>query len=127
MIERPTSIRIGALTYIIEWWDRKDSDLNKRFAEVDLNNSVIRIAQCYNPDRIAGAFVHEIMHALAYHFGEITEDGALKFDEEHLSNYGGYGLLMVWRDNPEVFDWYVQMVNQSIGHREGRAESLPLS
>jgi hypothetical protein len=115
MIERPTSIRIGALTYTIEWWDRKDEKITERFAEIDYVDSVIRVSYYRPADRVVASLIHEVMHALAYHYRVTVPDGGdLAFNSEDLADYGGYGLLMVWRDNPEVFDWYVRMVNQSI-------------
>jgi len=104
---RPTRIRIGALDYEIRWKDTVDCALTESHGDCLSDEQIICVKAADKPDRMACTFGHEIAHAIHCHFYPGIHDG---FNNEHLAHVCGEGLVMVWRDNPEVFRWWVSLV-----------------
>jgi len=105
-MERPTEVRIGPLTYEVRWegdeWERSARCL----AQTDPRLQIIRMPSNLKPDHMACAFIHEITHGLFYP----CELGGEKITEEMACDIAGYMLVDFWRDNPDVFDWYIGLV-----------------
>ncbi len=102
---KPTSIRILGLDYKITYKGEEWQRSAKSLAQCDTKLGTITLPDDASNDRLACAFVHEIMHAILY----VPEwDRDLK--EEEVCNAAGYFLTAVWRDNPEVFEWWSGLI-----------------
>ena len=101
-MERPTTIRIGSLCYTFEWTDGNWTASTERYGECDYIPQIIRINGQLRPDRLATNVVHEIIHAMLEH----SPHGHDNWSNEEIAKHLGYMLAGVWRDNPEVFDWW---------------------
>jgi hypothetical protein len=105
-LDKPTSIKIGALDYAIEWQDGNWMAASERFGECSFTQQVIRINGTMPAHRVATTFLHEVTHAVLAHFGVHDE----KQDDEDIATMIGTGLTMVWRDNPDVLKWWSSLI-----------------
>lgn len=100
-MKRPTSVKIGPLTYPVVWegvlW-RHETGL---IGQHNPNDQCIRIAETLRTDHAACILAHEVMHALASLRGNDNP-------EETMCDVGAYDMAVFWQANPEAFSWYCQ-------------------
>lgn len=107
-MDRPTRIKVGQADYAIEYVDAEwvnDNDLQGR---IDYRKRVISIYEKRPAVEIAETFMHEVVHALLHHYNRIHLDEPI--GNEDVSEWLGAGLVMVWRDNPEAFAWWSELI-----------------
>jgi Zn-dependent peptidase ImmA (M78 family) len=104
---RPTKVKIGELTYSVVWegdaWFRT---VNAN-AQWDGLSQIIHVWENVHPDKLACVFAHEIGHALAFHHS-VNSDNLMT--EERAADIASYGMVMVWRDNPDAFKWWSSLL-----------------
>lgn len=66
---------------------------------------IIRISPGQNAQNLADTFIHEVLHAIHYHF-ELLGDNA---PEELLTTLTAHGLCQLWQDNPLGMAWWVNI------------------
>jgi len=104
MAERPVSVKIGPYTYEI----REIDDAQRRFGyDGHLNHDalIIHFHDHSDPVYTAEVFIHEILHAIHHHF--CMKDST---PEEMFAENTALGLVMVWKDNPDVFKWWTSLL-----------------
>ena len=111
-MNRPTSIRIGGYDYSILWVDGNWTSSTCKYGECDFVNCVIRINGTLPNQRIADTFMHELTHAVVDVFG-MSHDK--EYSCEWLAEAMGKCLPMLWRDNPDAFAWWNELVNSNTG------------
>ena len=104
-MDKPTRIKIGHLDYTIEWMDRDWSDQVGAFGTCHRDTNSIKIYESSANERIAETFIHEVYHALQDVFMCTKE-----IDTEQAAGIAGRGLVMVWRDNADVFKWWSSLI-----------------
>lgn len=102
----PTTIRVGSLTYRIEWWDdEKDSAAHSMWGQCDINTQVIGLARSHpSPSRLLATVVHELTHAIFGLFGWPSSPP----DEEQVAHVIGNGWSMLLVDNPALGRWMLE-------------------
>jgi hypothetical protein len=106
-LDKPTSIKIGYIDYTVTWVDNKWSDSTGRRGEIDYCGREIFIVQDMDNLSIADTFIHELMHALMQHYERNIET---PIERERAVEIMGAGLVMVWRDNPDVLKWWSSLI-----------------
>lgn len=104
-LKAPTKIKIGPLDFDIRWYDRTEEDREARYGYSDANELIIGISERLAPAKKADTFMHEAIHALWYVFGM-----AEKEYEENAASRLGIGIAMIARDNPELFRWWLSLL-----------------
>ncbi len=104
-MSRPERVRVGAYYYDIIWRDNKWSELCDYQGKCSPRDRVIEINGEMPADCIACTFAHEVSHALEWHYKRWDD-----VDSEVAATINGEGMVMFWRDNPEVFEWWVAIV-----------------
>lgn len=107
-MNKPTSIKIGHLDYAIAWVDDKWVLENDRTGEVSFIKQEIRVAETLCNAKKADTFQHEIIHALFHHYERNIET---PIERERAAEIIAAGLVMIWRDNPDVFAWWSGLLN----------------
>lgn len=105
-ITKPTKIRIGALDYKIIYEPDDWEPRNRLFGQIEPDYQIIHISDRIEGSRLICVFMHEVAHGFAA-LREIY-DGC-KGGEE-IANLASYDLVMFFKDNPNVFDWYIKLV-----------------
>jgi len=109
MMPRPTQIRIGATKYQIRWENDEWSRSANTTAQIDYTCAIIRVSS--RPEirgaRLAALFLHEVVHGLVEHTG-LHDD----LTEERACDMASYGVVDVWLDNPDVFNWWAGLIKE---------------
>ena len=108
-MKAPTSVRIGPFDYEVRWMDRLEENDMKAFGICNSTEQVIRICSIYKRQRVAVSFLHEILHTLGLVYG-VPEDDEKKVKEEDAVAGHALGLTAFWRDNPDVAQWWQDLV-----------------
>ena len=74
----------------------------------DFTNLQIYIINGQPKSGLANTFLHEVIHAINYCMG-ITSG-----KEEQLTNRLANGLCAVWKDNPEAFKWWANLIKEPV-------------
>lgn len=104
--DRPSKVKIGTLDYTIEWKSAEWEMEEKAFGQCTTDRETIRISERLTGYRLASVFSHEVAHALAYHFNCYD-----KVDPEQACDIASYGMVMFWRDNPDAFIWWIDLIH----------------
>jgi hypothetical protein len=97
----PQTLRIGPYDIKVINWDRLAASASERLGEFSSMELCIRVDfASYSPLFSAGVLLHEINHALYWHYGVDDKDG-----EERICGMMANGWLQVWRDNPSLLKW----------------------
>jgi hypothetical protein len=107
VIERPTRLKIGNLWYDIEYVGHDWIVKTDRTGEISYVEQRITVADCLKPEKLADTFLHEIIHALTHHYSRISDE---PIKREDVAEWVGSGLVMVWQDNPQAFEWWSSIV-----------------
>lgn len=93
----PESIKVGAMTYRVDVQNMADR------GQTDRDAGVITISNRLGPGRARVTLLHEVMHAMHGHTGQVIIAGDTADDcEENLISLWSGPLLGVLRDNPEL-------------------------
>ena len=103
-MSRPKSVRILNLTYKI-----KDVDETERIAAeadgwCDFTTQTIALCTNLTDQAMADTFLHECIHAVGYAMGVEWKR------EEIVAHRVATGLCMMWKDNPNVFKWWANLL-----------------
>lgn len=101
---KPARVKIGPFDYTIRWYDRPEEDREARYGYTDHNELEIGVSDRLQKVRKADTFLHEVIHALWYILALDKEA-----TEEEVATKYGVGLTMVFRDNPELFQWWLAL------------------
>lgn len=93
----PESVKVGGITYSIYITENMSGGIQNVCGECDFEKCEIRIAP-QNDEKMQRDFMHEIIHAVAYHMG-YTKHREKKIDSLAAALY------MVAKDNPGIFDF----------------------
>ena len=110
----PSKVRIGCY-----WWDivvvsDREADVTRSWGTTQPEHFVITIrSSITNPSVLANTFVHEILHAIHYAYGLLTEQNESP-DEEAFTTLGANGILAFWQDNPYAVEWLSKLVSKSM-------------
>jgi hypothetical protein len=103
----PRSLKIGNFRFAVELQDAGDANASSSFGHMNPVNQMIRMAPDQNAQNLADTFIHEVLHAIHFHFGLLGDDK----DEEDFTTMGAHGLCQLWQDNPQAMAWWVS-INQ---------------
>lgn len=98
MIRRPSSVKIGHLTYAIEWVKAKD--LPDAYGVCESQRQVIKLRSGMPPDRLFETAVHEVCHAWWEAHGMPD-----KATEEQAVSFFGVAVSRFISDNPDWVRW----------------------
>ncbi len=99
-MKRPTKIKVINFDFTIEWYHRGIENGASKFGWTDICKQEIYISDDLNPLKTADTLMHELLHALNWVF-DIEDDTK----EESVARRLSSGLLAIWRDNPELFQY----------------------
>jgi hypothetical protein len=102
-MDAPSKLKIGPLTYTFKWGDEAWIRATGHMGQCDNDLQVITIHENLRLDQTACTFLHEVAHAVMYAGCWINGEDTYK--EENCCDIASYGLVQVWRDNPEAFAW----------------------
>lgn len=102
---RPTSCKLFHYTYQITWKNDEYSRLRRYQAEIDHNLQTIWINGDMPEPLVITSLLHEIAHAIYFLWY-----GADASNEEHVAIATSEGLTIFFQQNPEIFNWYSEMV-----------------
>jgi hypothetical protein len=105
-MNKPEKIKICNVDYAVVWTDGDWSVKTGFRGAIDYHEQIIRILPTLPPQMMAETMMHEITHGLIQFFQPGDED----VKQERLSEIIGAGLPMVWRDNPEAFAWWTELI-----------------
>ncbi len=101
--ERPTSLKTFQYTYKVVWMDRRCNP--DKYGYVDFDNQELWIDETLFPIKMAETFLHEIIHIINNYF-DIVDDSV----EEGSVLVQARGLTMIWKDNPQVLEWWTNLL-----------------
>lgn len=104
-MKRPTKIDIFNCRWEIRWVDQASDTATEAWGMCIYDQQVILMSTRMKPNFEADTFLHEVLHAVckAMGMGE-------RFSEEDAAKKLSSGLCLVWKQNPEVFKWWTQLV-----------------
>jgi uncharacterized protein YjaZ len=105
MFERPETVRVGPVNYSVVWQDNHWSKLTDQAGRCIPRENRIEINGELPTDQVACTFTHEVFHALEWHYKRWDD-----VDSEVGACLCGEGMVMFWRDNPEVFKWWQSLI-----------------
>lgn len=111
MINRPDKVRIGSFDFDVIWEGQAFERSARSVAQIDCHLYTIRIAETSQSYSLACRFLHEIIHGIIF-YQENCHDDSMR--EEDCCNVGSYGIVDFWRSNPEVFKWWISLINPNI-------------
>lgn len=115
MSERPTRVKIGAHDFEVRWFDGVESDAMEKFGYCHMSNLVIGVWAQMPKSKIAGTFLHELLHAIHWVFELDQKD----LEAENYAARTSMGLAMVMRDNPTLFEWLNELVRSRVDKETG--------
>lgn len=106
-MDRPTKLRVGAMTYGIKWDSPGVADT--LFGECCFQKNMLSIDPDVAPSRMASTFIHEVAHAGwdAMGYGNDKES---TYNHEAVATFNGLFWPMFWRDNPEALKWWLSLI-----------------
>lgn len=107
---RPEQVKVGWKVYRVIWENALwalDSGYNGR---IDYRECTITVCEDRPDNDVACTFWHEVEHAILNYFDRLNAANEKPLDREQAVEWTAEGTMMVWRDNPEAFDWWVAMV-----------------
>jgi hypothetical protein len=106
---RPDKVKVGPLDYKVVW-EPVDWEIGQNlFGQCEPDTCRIHISSRCSGYRLACIFAHEVAHALA------ADDGCYnKADGEQVANIASYSMVQFWRDNPDVFDWWIGLIKGEV-------------
>lgn len=112
----PENVKIGHLTYKIRPMSAKIAHKERAYADIGIEDGIIRVQDNLPPALTAEKLLHEILHG-AYDAWDIDPE----WDEERTVSALARALTAILRDNPEVVKWLVRKVKgPGIKPGEGR-------
>jgi hypothetical protein len=109
-MNRPTKVKVGALDYEIRWHDKDWHDSTNCRGEIVFPQQRINLADDLPPQELASTFLHEVIHAILQHYDRAGDNRDIPISRENVCEYCSYGIQMVWRDNPEAFEWWQGLI-----------------
>ncbi len=103
---RPERLKTGAYDWRVLSMTPEQCVDNNEDGQCSPATLEIRLSERLSGFRLAAVFMHEVQHALQWHFdhwGEITP--------EQSATCAGEGQVMFWRDNPEALEWWLGLLN----------------
>lgn len=115
-MDRPTKIVVGPLTFSIIWDSASTIPDTKQYGHVSFTAQELHLCEGVKPDRIACTFAHEVAHLAYWYLGEKVRKTDDEQDiEEDICDLASYSMITVWRQNPQVFNWWVSLVRGEAG------------
>lgn len=108
--ELPTTLKIGAHDYKIEWFTHATGDALKEWGFCHVDEQTIGLSKRMGRTKAAETFLHELLHALTWLFDLEAKQEA----EEHYVCRLARGLTIVFRDNPALLPWLRESVEDGI-------------
>ena len=104
---KPSELNIVGLTYEVKWATMEEVGDDK-LGWCDFTSLTIYIADNQPRSAMCNTFLHEVIHAINYGMG--ISSGK----EEQLTNRLANGLCAVWKDNPEAFKWWANLIKEPV-------------
>ncbi len=102
---RPVKIKIVNMDFTIEYVHKGIENGAQKFGWTDLNRQCIYISDDLTLHKEADTLIHEILHALCWIF-DLEDEAKVEAYCRRLSS----GILAVWRDNLELFDYLHSLI-----------------
>ena len=109
-MKAPIKLKIGPFIYEIRWFDRAEEDCRKIYGQISFDDQIIFIAREKKRQRVATTFLHEVIHACHYIYGTKAEEAVDQIMEEDATNASANGLCACWRDNPDIWRWWQDLL-----------------
>lgn len=97
----PNSLRIGYRDYMVEIWPSKTANAHGAHGLHDPISAIIYVSEDRTGWDAVDTLFHEILHAIYTVAGVAGTD-----DEEHTVSHIAPSWVQVWRDNPELRDFF---------------------
>ena len=105
----PPTLRVGHLDYKLDWAPETALLKIGAHATCDTNDLEIRIGDNLGGPQLVDAVLHELLHAMRNtHCRELQEPD----EEEAEVRWQARALTQVFRDNPELFGWLRDELNE---------------
>lgn len=105
----PKSLKIGNFRFSVSVQESGDSQAMMAFGHMNPISQSIRLAPDQNAQNLADTFIHEVLHAIHWHFELMGEN----VDEEDFTTRTAHGLCQLWQDNPAAMAWWVGINKQA--------------
>lgn len=104
----PAAVKIGHLTYRIEPMSRVQAEQEGAYADIGIEDGVIRVQDDLPPALAAEKLLHEILHGCY----DVWEIGG-RWGEERTVTALAKGLATVLHDNPKLVAWLMRQLRES--------------
>lgn len=98
----PRAIRIGNFNFLVKLVSVGESQATNRHGLMCPVQQIIEISPGQNAQNLADTFIHEVIHAIHYHFDLLDDNN----QEEQITTMTAHGLCQVWQDNPKAMAWW---------------------
>ena len=107
-VRRPERVKIGPLWFDIVWVAGRYEIVRGEnvIGQIDWTEKRIRLLDGLSAAETACNFMHEAMHGIL----EAVLHAKQSYPPEEIADYGSYGVVQFWQDNPEAFDWWIGLV-----------------
>ncbi len=102
------TVKVGSRIYALVVWDANEATARDRYAEVDHDMEIIRVAMAYGARRAALELVHELIHCACYRGILNPEDG-----EERTVSKAANMWTALWCDNAKLFAWLHALITDT--------------
>lgn len=109
----PTTIRIGAHDYDVEPLPEEEAQQNQQYGDFSKWDETIRIRFNGSVWQIADTLIHEVLHALYYHYKISKKTG-----EEKTVSCLSSGITQVIRDNDDWVLWLSELLYEDSSEDE---------
>ena len=107
----PPTLKVGSRIYRCLLMKDVDAARDQQFAHIDHNSREIRFAGYITWAKAAESMIHEMIHAIIYHWAiseKQDDDQFTVTNEEGMVFRLCSGLTTVMLDNPEVMQWILR-------------------
>lgn len=104
-MDMPSRVKIGPLTYAIEYMPLSKAAKRSLNGECDNQNLKIQVFETLPPNLSAEIMLHEILHA-CYHSADLCDDDK----EEKIVTTMARQLAGVMKDNPDMVAWLMEQL-----------------
>lgn len=95
------TLKVGHFVYSYEKMSEREAAAGEEEGSTNFEDLTILIRANLKPQKTLNVLIHETLHAMNSFF-DLTD----KNTEEEFCERGANGLVMIWQDNPELFDWF---------------------
>lgn len=106
----PKALKIGNYRFPVVLLEPGAAQASNAHGSMCPVEQTIRISPGQNPQNLADTFIHEVIHAIHFHFELLGDESP----EELITTFTAHGLCQLWQDNPMAMAWWAS-INSHFG------------